>query len=100
MASAALGRSDPSWAEFPLIVFLEPSIAAAIVLFVFAVSLISRRVGSFAALLSATPMFMIAGAPPEGLVGALTFFAVMLGLTSLSVLLAVAVCGIATAVRR
>jgi hypothetical protein len=71
---AAFGIAYPGWADFPLIVFYEPIVAAAIFVLVFGISLVSRRLGILAAAICATPMFILVGAPPAGIAGAVAFF--------------------------
>lgn len=85
---AALGIANPASADFPLIVFYEPIIAAAILLLVFGVSLVNRRLGILVAVLCATPMFILVDAPAAGLAGALAYFSATFVVGGLGVLAA------------
>ena len=96
---AALGTADPDWAEFPWALIIEPAFVAGVPVLVFVASLASRRLGILAALLCATPMFMLAGAPPAGIVGAMIFFGVALAIGMIGFVAAVAVDGVAPGAR-
>lgn len=97
---AALGMSDPDWAELPWALSLKPAFAVSILVLVFVVSLASRWLGIFAALVCATPMFMLVGAPPAGIVGAMIFFLVAVAIGMIGLTAAVAVSVAARRLRR
>lgn len=73
---AALGFAFPHEADLPLRAFYKPLIPASVIAFVFAVALVSRAAGIAAALICASPMWMLVAAPPAGLTGAFIFFTV------------------------
>jgi hypothetical protein len=97
---AALGMSDPRWAELPWALGVEPAFAAGIVVLVFVVSLASPRLGIFAALVCATPMFMFVGAPPAGIIGATIFFLLWAAIGMIGFAAAVAMRAAARRLRR
>lgn len=99
-AFAAVGIAEPSLADLPLIVFWQPLVAAAIIFAVFVISLANRQLGIFAAIASATPMFMLVGAPPAGVVGALSFFGAGLVVGAAGFLLAIGASRISSTLRR
>lgn len=97
---AALGAADPDWAELPWGLIGEPLFLATVLIGVFAVSLASRWLGILAALVCATPMFMLVGAPPAGIVGATLFFGLVAAIGMIAFAAAVAVSNVARRIRR
>lgn len=89
VSMAAAGGSDPDWAEYPAQLIVDPVYVAGVLILVFALSLASRRLGAFAAVICATPMFLLVGAAPQGIVGALVFFVLALTIGGFAFLAAV-----------
>ena len=75
-AMAAVGLAYPHEADLPLRAFYKPLIPASVIAFVFAVALVSPAAGMSAALICASPMWMLVAAPPAGPIGAFLFFVV------------------------
>lgn len=89
LAMAAAGSADPQWAEFPMLLLVHPAFVAGVPLTVFVTTIGDRWLGLFAAAACATPMFMLVGAPPAGVVGALLFFATALAIGGIGFLAAI-----------
>jgi len=95
LAMAAAGNADPQWAEFPMLLLLHPAFLAGAPLIVFVATIFDRWLGAFAAAACATPMFMLVGAPPAGLVVAFRFFAIALVIGGVGYFAAIVASGVA-----